>query len=240
MINSNAPPTQYAGPITVSSSETIQAIAAAAGYANSSAASAAYTLNLPAPPAPVFGLQPGTYYGPQSVTITDGESYATIYYTTDGTTPTVQSKVYNGSFVVSSSETVQAVAVVSGGVNSTTASGIYTILPVPPNTWTLVRGDPTSVDQSGVYGEMGVALSQDSPGSRTASASWTDSNGNFWLFGGPGFDAIGNQGALNDIWEYKVGAQIQDGQWIWMGGSSTLSSTLSCAPQTTVVCPGQP
>ncbi len=236
-IGSSSPPVEYTAPITVLSSETIQAIAVATGYTNSAAVAAAYTLNLPAPPAPTFSPAPGTYYGIQAVSITDAELYATIYYTTDGTTPTVQSKVYNGNFQVASSETIQAIAVVSGGVISTIASGKYTILPVPPNTWAWVRGDPFVIDQPGAYSEVGLALSQNLPGSRTASASWTDDNGNFWLFGGSGFDASGNQGALNDLWEYQPGAQIQDGQWIWVSGSNTIPCTTT---QNTTLCTGQP
>ena len=236
MVNSNAPPTEYTGPIAVNSSETIQAIAVASGSANSQAAEATYTLNLPAPAAPTFNPPPGTYYGIQTVTITDAASYATIYYTTDGTTPTASSNAYNGGIPVSSTETIQAIAVVSGGASSPVVSGTYTILPVPPNTWTWVRGDPFTIDPTGTYGELGLALSQNFPGGRTAAASWTDASGNFWLFGGSGFDAIGNQGALNDLWEYKPGAQIQDGQWIWMGGSNSLP----CTPQVATTCAGQP
>jgi hypothetical protein len=197
-IGSSLAPVEYTGPITVASSETIQAIAGATGYANSSAVSAVYTLNLPPPPVPILSPPSGTYYGNQTVTITDAESYAAIYYTTDGTTPTANSNVYSGSFAVTSTETIQAIAVVSGGA-STSASGTYTILPVPPNTWTFVSGDPINVDDQGIYGVLGQWFAQDIPGSRTTSASWTDANGNFWLFDGSGFDSIGNQGALGSL-----------------------------------------
>jgi len=33
--------------------------------------------------------------------------------------------------------------------------------------------------------------------------NWTDASGNFWLFGGNGFDSAGTQGYLNDLWKYE-------------------------------------
>ena len=32
------------------------------------------------------------------------------------------------------------------------------------------------------------------------AATWTGSNGNFWLFGGYGEDAVGDPVLLNDLW----------------------------------------
>jgi Chitobiase/beta-hexosaminidase C-terminal domain/Beta-propeller repeat/NHL repeat len=120
--------TQYTGPITVSSTETIQAIAAATGYSNSSLASATYTINLPPPAAtPVFSLAAGSYNSAQSVSITDATTGATIYYTTDGTTPTTSSAVYMGAITVSATEILQAIAVAPGYSNSAIALASYSI-----------------------------------------------------------------------------------------------------------------
>ncbi len=38
--------------------------------------------------------------------------------------------------------------------------------------------------QSGVYGTLGTPASGNVPGARYSSATWTDSSGNLWLFGG--------------------------------------------------------
>jgi len=68
-----------------------------------------------------------------------------------------------------------------------------------------------------VYGSIGVAAATNVPGSRSASASLTDSSNNFWLFGGQGYDSIGSNDALNDLWRYSPAS----GQWTWVGGSDT-------------------
>src|SRR5581483_1999930 len=102
--------TQYTGPITVSSTETLQAIAVHTGDTDSAVASAAYTINA-APPTlstPTFSPAGGAYTTAQSVTISDATSGATIYYTTNGTTPTTSSTQYTGPITVSSTETLQA------------------------------------------------------------------------------------------------------------------------------------
>jgi N-acetylneuraminic acid mutarotase len=61
---------------------------------------------------------------------------------------------------------------------------------------------------------MGNPSASTIPGARFEPASWTDSAGNFWLFGGNGFDAVGNESPMNDLWKYS------NGQWTWVAGSS--------------------
>lgn len=59
------------------------------------------------------------------------------------------------------------------------------------------------------------------PGGRTASATWTDSGGDFWLFGGEGWDSAGTYGWLNDLWKYSPAIN----EWTWVGGSDTAQAT---------------
>jgi hypothetical protein len=125
--------TVYSAPITISSSETLKAIAVASGYGPSAVGSAVYSI-APSLPAPVLSPSPGTYSTPQTVTITDATAGTTIYYTTDGTTPSNSSNIYSAPIAVSASETVQALAAETGYSNSTVAGGTYTIaaqLPAP-------------------------------------------------------------------------------------------------------------
>jgi hypothetical protein len=100
----------YSGPVTIASSETVKAIATAPGYANSIVTATTYTV-YPTPVTPVISVAAGTYTTIQTVTITDATPNVTIYYTTDGSTPTDISPVYSGPITVSSSETLKAVAV---------------------------------------------------------------------------------------------------------------------------------
>jgi hypothetical protein len=81
--------------------------------------------------------------------------------------------------------------------------------------WTWVSGSKTA-GESGTYGTQGIADVNNVPGSRKGPVGWTDSSGNFWLFGGIGFDAAGNAGELNDLWQYSPST----GEWTWESGSS--------------------
>src|ERR1700675_4656790 len=69
-------------------------------------------------PAPAISPSGGTYSTAQQVTLTDTLGTATIYYTTDGSTPTTGSTVYKGAFQVSVDSTVQAIASASGYLQS--------------------------------------------------------------------------------------------------------------------------
>jgi hypothetical protein len=81
---------------------------------------------------PTFSVASGTYSSPQTVTIFDATPGATIYYTTDGTTPTTSSKQYTVPLTVSSTETVEAIATASGYTTSAVATATYTITALLP------------------------------------------------------------------------------------------------------------
>lgn len=116
----------YTGPITVSTTSTIKAIATASGYSASAVASASFVI-MPTTVAPAFSPDTGTYAGPQTVSLTDSTPNAAIYYTTDGTTPTTGSTPYSGPISVASSQTVKAIAIAPGHSSSTVSSATYTI-----------------------------------------------------------------------------------------------------------------
>jgi N-acetylneuraminic acid mutarotase len=208
----------YSSAITVSSTETLEAIATASGSTTSALETAAYTITSPAA-TPIFSVPAGTYITAQTVSISDTTSGAAIYYTTNGTTPSTSSTVYNGAITVSATETLEAIATASGYTTSNVATAAYAITPSTVNgvgDWTWMGGSST-INQYGVYGTLGTPAAGNIPGSRSAASTWTDSSGNLWLFGGYGLDAAdGINFWLNDLWEFNPSTNL----WTWMGGSS--------------------
>jgi hypothetical protein len=67
--------------------------------------------------------------------------------------------------------------------------------------WTWISGS-SSTAAYGIYGTQGIAASSNSPGARQQAVGWLDSSGDFWLFGGFGFDSFDVQDDLNDLWRF--------------------------------------
>jgi hypothetical protein len=150
-----------ATPIQVATTTTIKAIAAdSPTYTNSSVASATYTINLPVAATPTFLPLPGTFTSAQSVSLSDTTTGASIYYTTDGSTPTSSSTLFNPAnpIAVSSTTTINAIAIATGYANSAEATGTYTInLPV--------AATPTFSPAPGIYtAAQSVSLSDTTTG----------------------------------------------------------------------------
>lgn len=79
-----------------------------------------------APDDPTFSPAAGTYNSAQSVEISCTTLGATIYYTTDGTTPTSASTQYTAAISVEESMTIKAIAI-KDSKSSSVASAEYTI-----------------------------------------------------------------------------------------------------------------
>jgi N-acetylneuraminic acid mutarotase len=217
----------YSGPIAVSSSKTIHAIAVGNGYPVSATGVATYTVNYPVTAAPTFSLASGTYASAQTVVMSDATPGATIYYTSDGTAPTAKSAVYGTPITLSSSAIIQAIAVAGSYLNSAMVTADYTIWQASAtNEWAWMGGSMTP--QPAVYGTLGTPALGNMPGNRENATTWTDSSGNLWLFGGDGSDSAGKNGDLNDLWKYNPTTNA----WAWMGGISTLNGQ-PAAPGTT-------
>lgn len=76
--------------------------------------------------APVISPNGGTFTGSQTVTITCAAPDAVIYYTTDGTTPTVDSTKYAGGFTLTASAAVKAFAVSADAAASDIVTAVFT------------------------------------------------------------------------------------------------------------------
>ncbi|AXC13689.1 T1SS secreted agglutinin RTX [Acidisarcina polymorpha] len=114
------------GPITVKTNETINAMASATGYLESTTVSATYT-SLGNTANPVVSLAAGAYSGAQSVTVTDNTEGAKIYYTVDGSTPTTGSPVYTRPLNIRVSETLRLLALAPGLLPSPVVTVSYQI-----------------------------------------------------------------------------------------------------------------
>jgi hypothetical protein len=88
------------------------------------------------------------------------------------------------------------------------------------NQWAWMNGDK-SPNVISNYGTSGIAAPSNIPGSRIGMATWTDSEGNLWLFGGNGKGESARSGFLNDLWKYSPAS----GMWTWIGGNKTTNNT---------------
>jgi len=105
------------------------------------------------------------------------------------------------------------------GANAADMNDLWEFNPAN-GTWTWIVGsnlNSLSAAAKGIYGTQGIPSSSNSPGARDSSNAWTDSAGNLWLFGGFGYDSVGNIGALNDLWSFNPATKI----WTWVSGSNT-------------------
>lgn len=123
---------------------------------------------------PTFSFDNST----NEVTISSATSGATIYYTTDGTTPTTSSRQYTGPFVQSTACTIKAIAVYEDYLDS--EIGTYELVKLA-KPFAEVGSDGTSVTftstDDGVtfyYNYYDIDNSAPNPGTPTiSSSSWT-------------------------------------------------------------------
>ncbi len=106
---------------------------------------------------PSFSVAGGTYPTSQTVTLSDSTSGSTIYYTTNGTAPTIGSTQYTGPILVAASETVEAIAIADGYTASAVVSAAYMI---PPSFSLTVNPGSVSV-KAGQSGSTTIAVQEE-------------------------------------------------------------------------------
>ncbi|MGZ3883615.1 MAG: Kelch repeat-containing protein [Bacteroidia bacterium] len=79
------------------------------------------------------------------------------------------------------------------------------------NMWTWIKGSP-GYNAPVIYGIKTISDASNDPGGRETPVTFTDHNGNLWLFGG-----LKANGKGNDLWKYSTGTN----EWCWMSGDST-------------------
>jgi uncharacterized repeat protein (TIGR03803 family) len=124
--------TVYSSPVPIGTNTVLKAIAYESGMLDSAVTSANYNFQTATP---AFTPGAGTYTSAVSVTISSTTTGASIAYTTDGSTPTESggtvthgTLLANGGTVnIATTATLNAIAFKSGLLDSTVASGQYTI-----------------------------------------------------------------------------------------------------------------
>ncbi len=156
-----------------------------------------WTLPLSSPTAsPTFSPTPGTYAVSPAITLSDTSSGAQIYYTTDGSIPTISSHLYSGAISLPATGIVRALAV-AAGMSSLPVSGVYT-LNVPPT----IALSPSSV---------GLTQAQTQP--FTATVSGLSNTAVTWAISP-------NVGSLSPAGVYTAPAAIQTTQTVSISATS--------------------
>lgn len=97
---------------------------------------------------------------------------------------------------------------------------LHVISTLTAQTFTWISGSQLP-NQPGIYGQIGVPSASTTPGARMRAVGWTDSIGNFWLFGGYGRDVKDSVVLLNDLWHFNVLTK----QWKWVAGAKVASQS---------------
>lgn len=123
--------TKYTAPLSLSATTTLKAFARDTAGNSSTVQTVTFTKDVTAPAdttAPIVTASPaaGTYTSAQTVTLSANET-ATIYYTTNGTTPTTASSVYSAPISIGATMTIQYMARDTAGNQSAPVAATYTI-----------------------------------------------------------------------------------------------------------------
>ena len=123
----------YSSPFTLTADTTVKAYAVASGYTDSTVASADFmvTADTPTVAAPTIAPDGGEFSESVAVSLETTTPGAVIYYTTDGTIPSMSSSEYTGPFTLSTDATVNAFAAAVGYDDSAVAMADFTVGSAP-------------------------------------------------------------------------------------------------------------
>ena len=166
---------------------------------------------------PAFALPSGSCFHPATnVTISCGTAAAKIYYTTDGSRPTVASTPYDGPFEVSATTTIKARAYAEGLGPSAVATATYT-LRRPTDGVIHPSGDTTgATDASAIQAAIDAAAP--THGTVVLGEGLFDVNVQLWVTNGV---TLVGQGWTNTTIRY-AGKKGSDGRVANISGGSTV------------------
>lgn len=150
----------YTGPVTVTSSASkLKAIAGGPFYFNSLISEAVYTIT----DAPQFSSVHSTGASTETVTLVDAISGAAIYYTLDGTTPSVQSTKYLSPITLTKATTIKAFAAIKGRINSALVTQTFNV--AKPATPAVAWAAPKAIQYGTALSSTQLNASSDVTGS---------------------------------------------------------------------------
>src|SRR5262249_928071 len=126
----------------------------------------AFTLNvsLQTVATPAISPDGGSYSGSVSVTMQSATGGASIYYTTDGSTPTQSSTLYTGTITLPSPAPMKPKAFKTGYNPTAESSASFPVAPPLKTAWTFCATENSPCNFSGTkevrYGTNGVYVSQ--------------------------------------------------------------------------------
>lgn len=244
----------YSSAIAISSTKMLKAKVFKTGYTASSVASATYTMTCATP---TYSENSFTSTGPTSITLNTTTEGATIYYTTDGSTPTSSSIEYTGAIQINATKTIKVIAIKDGYNNSSVPTQkTYTIKCAQPvaSPAAGTHSGPQDVELSTTYGDkIYYTLTEDGTTPGTPSESSTEYDGPIhmtvvtkikaiaWKEGCSNSNQLG--GSYGDTYtiQYNVTWMVDGSEWSDKGGSTTVNggghiSTLPTAPTTGEFC----
>ena len=171
----------YSSAFTLSSSATVKAVIVTSTGATSPVTTATFSITLPKAATPGITPAGGNFVAAQPITIADATSGATIYYTTDGSTPTSSSMRYSTAFSLNSSSTVQAIATAAGYLDSDAASASFTRLAGTGIAGTVRIGKQAVAGANVQLVSAGTAGYGSASTLRSTATATTDATGNFAL-----------------------------------------------------------
>lgn len=167
--------TKYTSAITLSQTTTLKFFAQDASGHKSVVQTQTYTINNPGP---VITASPGgsTFGGPVTVSLTSSEGATTIYYTTDGSTPTTSSSTYSAPILLTQTTTLKYFGVDSSNLKSAVQTQVYTI----------TAFQLTATPAGGTYsGPQSVSLSMNVAGTIHYTTDGSTPSNTSTSYGGP-------------------------------------------------------